>query len=144
MKNTGLRKKLTRSALSGTFAAVIAATALMIPAAPAQAAIFPISGSTSWGPCTWFTSNNLRFTTVASKQVRANLSSTGKLGVQMRSRNENTGVVSATRFYPPLNTWQNLGFYSASGTPFRLQFTCVNERNWWERPSTDFQGSLDY
>lgn len=76
--------------------------------------------------------------------MRAKLTSTGKLGVKMRSRNVNTGTNSATRYYPPLNSWQNLGKYSAKSTPFRLQFTCVDERKWNERPSTNFEGSLDY
>lgn len=85
----------------------------------------------------------MRYTTVANKQVRVKLTSTGKLGVKMRSKNENTGGTSAVRYYPPLDTWQNLGKYSARNTPFRLQFTCVNERSWSDSPSTDFAGSLD-
>jgi hypothetical protein len=62
----------------------------------------------------------------------------------MRSKNENTGGTSAVRYYPPLDTWQNIGHYSAMNTPFRLQFTCVNERSGSDRPSTDFAGSIDY
>jgi hypothetical protein len=113
-----------------------------LSATAANAAIVGISGATAWGPCSWYTSSNVRYTTVAGKQVRVLLSDTGKLGVKMRSKNVNTGLTSIIGYYPPLNTWQNLGHYSAKNTPFRLQFTCVNERSWPESPSTDFAGSL--
>jgi hypothetical protein len=123
--------------------AIAAIVAFGVIAASAAASVVGISGATAWGPCNWYTSNNLRYTSVANKQVRVLLSSTGKLGVQMRTKNENTGLTSQIAYYPPLNTWQNLGRYSAASTPFRLQFTCVNPRG-NDSPSTDFAGSLDY
>ncbi|MFE7457443.1 hypothetical protein [Streptomyces sp. NPDC057554] len=110
----------------------------------AQAAQAPLSGATAWGPCSWYTSNNTRYTSVANKQVRVKLSDTGKLEAKMRTKNVNTGGTSAARYYPPLDKWQNMGKYTKKSTAFRLQFTCVNERKNGERPSTDFSGSLDY
>jgi hypothetical protein len=122
----------------------LAAAAVLSFAAPANAATTPISGSTSWGPCNWYTSNNVRYTTVANKTVRVRLSDTGKLGVKMRTLNVNTGGTSAIRYYPPLDTWQNLGSFSSKNAPFRLQFTCVNPRKSGDSPETDFAGSLDH
>jgi hypothetical protein len=122
---------------------MVAATSFSL-ALPAFAATSPISGSTAWGPCNWYTSANVRYTTVANKTVRAKLTDTGKLGVKMRTLNVNTGGTSAVRYYPPLNTWQNLGSFLAKNSPFRLQFTCVNPRSSiTDRPSTNFSGSLD-
>jgi hypothetical protein len=131
--------RLRRAAAVG-----LAAAAVLSFAAPAHAATTPISGATSWGPCTWYTSNNVRYTTVANKTVRVRLSDTGKLGVKMRTLNVNSGVTSAIRYYPPLDTWQNLGTFSAKNSPFRLQFTCVTPRKSGESPETDFAGSLDH
>ncbi|MBB1246681.1 hypothetical protein GL263_24470 [Streptomyces durbertensis] len=91
----------------------------------------------------WYTSNNIRYTSTANKQVRVKLSDTGKLGVKLRTRNVNTGGVSSARYYPPVDEWQNMGKYKKKNTPFRLQFTCVNERK-KDKPDTDFSGSLDY
>lgn len=84
--------------ITGTLAA---ATLVVAAAAPhAYAATTGISGSTAWGPCTWSVSNNVRYTSVANKQVRVKLSTTGKLRVKMKSRNVNTGADSAVRYYP--------------------------------------------
>ena len=135
------RPKRTSVLVSTVMAGVLVAA----PITGAQAAIAPISGSTSWGPCDWYTSSNVRYTSVAGKTVRANLTSTGKLGVKMRTLNVNTGATSVVAYFPPLNTWQKMGYYSAKSTPFRLQFTCVNPRSSiLDRPSTNFAGSLDY
>lgn len=135
---------IKRSALRGAATAALA-TALLAPLAPAHAAIAPISGSTAWGPCSWTTSSNVRYTTAADKTVRVKLSDTGKLGVKMRTLNVNTGSTSVIQYYPPLNTWKNLGKFSKKSSPFRLQFTCTNERSGiYDRPSTNFAGSLDY
>ena len=137
------RQGLRRSLVAGG-AAVGAALAMLVPAGGASAVAEPISGSTAWGPCSWTTSANVRYTSVASKTVRVKLSDTGKLGVKMRTLNVNTGSTSAIRYYPPLGTYQNLGTFSAKNSPFRLQFTCVNERSSiLDRPSTNFWGTLD-
>lgn len=109
-----------------------------------QAATSGISGSTAWGPCEWYTSANVRYTSTANKTVRIKLTDTGKLGVKMRTLNVNTGSTSAIRYFPPLNTWQKMGTFSKSNSPFRLQFTCTSPRsNILDRPSTTFSGSLD-
>lgn len=123
-----------------------AVVALMAPMTAAEASLYPLSGATSSTNCdSFYTSANVRYTTVAGKTVRVTLSSVGKLGVKMRTKNENTGLVSATRYYPPLNTWQNMGYFSSKNSPFRFQFTCINPKNWWESsPSTDFSGTTDY
>ena len=134
---------MRRSLIAGG-AAIGAALAMLVPAGGANAVAEPISGSTAWGPCSWTTSANVRYTSVASKTVRVKLSDTGKLGVKMRTLNVNTGAVSASRYYPPLDTYQNMGTFSAKNSPFRLQFTCVNERSSiFDRPSTNFWGTLD-
>ena len=125
-------------------AATLALTAGIAPSAWATEST--ISGSTSWqSPCTdhWSVSTNVRYTSVANKQVRAKLSSVGVLGVQMRTRRESDGSNSAIRNYPPLNTYQNLGKYTSINTGFRLVFTCVNPRTSGS-PTTDFAGTLDY
>jgi hypothetical protein len=135
----GLRRRLVAAG-----AAIAAAGAVLVPVGTASAVAEPISGSTAWGPCSWTTSANVRYTSVANKTVRVKLSDTGKLGVKMRTLNVNTGSTSAIRYYPPLGTYQNLGSFSAKSSPFRLQFTCVNERsNILDRPSTNFWGTLD-
>jgi hypothetical protein len=134
-----------RSRKSAAVSVLMAAALVALPVATAQAAIAPISGSTAWGPCDWYTSSNVRYTSVAGKTVRANLTSTGKLGVKMRTLNVNTGATSVVAYFPPLNTWQKMGYFSAKSSPFRLQFTCVNPRSSiFDRPSTNFDGSLDY
>ena len=143
----GGRIRQRTSIVLGVVLAVLAGLGAL-GVAVANGSIVAISGATSWGTgsppeCTWYTSENLRYTTVSNKQVRVRLSDTGKLGVKMRSLNVNTGLTSAIAYYPPLNVWQNLGKYSAKGTPFRLQFTCQNPRNPNDNPSTDFSGSLD-
>ena len=141
--NTIKRRGLRRRVVAGG-AAVGAALAMLVPAGGAFAVAEPISGSTAWGPCSWTTSANVRYTSVASKTVRVKLSDTGKLGVKMRTLNVNTGSTSAIRYYPPLDTYQNMGTFSAKNSPFRLQFTCVNPRSSiLDRPSTNFWGTLD-
>jgi hypothetical protein len=130
---------------SACVSALVAGALVALPMASAQAAIAPISGSTSWGPCDWYTSSNVRYTSVAGKTVRANLTSTGKLGVKMRTLNVNTGATSVVAYFPPLNSWKSMGYFSAKNSPFRLQFTCVTPRSSiLDRPSTNFAGSLDY
>jgi hypothetical protein len=129
-----------------TMTAAAAAIAFTTAIPNAWAVTSPISGSTSWlSPCTdhWSVSSNVRYTSVANKQVRAKLSTTGPLGVQMRTRRESDGANSTIRNYPPLDSYQNLGKYSAVNTGFRLVFTCVNPRTSGS-PSTDFAGTLDY
>lgn len=136
---TRMRHKMIAAA-----ATLATAAAVVIPAGSASAATEGISGSTAWGPCSWTTSANVRYTSVANKTVRVQLGDTGKLGVKMRTLNVNTGGVSATRYYPPLNKWQSMATFSKKNSPFRLQFTCVNERaHILDRPSTNFWGSLD-
>lgn len=126
-------------------AAAISASFLVPAFGPVSAAEYPISGSTASSSCTWYTSANVRYTTVSAKTVRAKLSSVGKLGVKMRTKNENTGSTSAIGYYPPLDTYQNMGYYATKNSPFRFQFTCVNSKNWWEpSPDTSFYGTADY
>lgn len=129
-----------------TTIAAAAAVAFVTVIPNAWAATSPISGSTSWNdPCTsnWSVSTNVRYTSVANKQVRAKLSTAGQLGVQMRTRRESDGANSTIRYYPTLDVYQNLGKYSAANTGFRLVFTCVNPRGSGS-PSTNFAGTLDY
>lgn len=127
-------------------AATALTVALLAPnVGPASAAENPISGSTASSSCTWFTSANVRYTSVAAKTVRVKLSSVGKLGVKMRTKNENTGSTSVIGYYPPLDTYQNMGYFATKSSPFRFQFTCVNSKNWWESsPDTSFYGTADY
>lgn len=138
--------RMTMRTLLRTTALSFAATAVVVGGhvAPAHAAQAPITGSTAWSDCgDWFTSNNVRYTSVANKRVRVKLSSTGKLGVKMRTKSVNTGDTSATRYYPPLDKWQDMGKFAKKNAPFRLQFSCQNARKWNERPNTEFEGTLD-
>ncbi|MHC5903947.1 hypothetical protein ACVNF4_08570 [Streptomyces sp. S6] len=135
---------LARTRPAAAVTAALAGALLLGSVPAAYAATAPISGATAWGPCSWCTSNNVRYTSAANKQVRVNLSEAGKLGVKMRTKNVNSGDTSSARYYPPLDGWQNMGKYGAKSTQFRLQFTCVNERKGSDRPDTDFSGSLDY
>lgn len=136
------RGRTVRRAAAGGLALI----ATLSPMAASQAAQTEgISGSTAWGPCDWYTSENVRYTTQADHYVKVKLTSTGKLGVKMRTLNVNTGSTSAVRYYPPLDQWQNLGYFRNADRPFRLQFTCTNPRDgWWDRPSTTFSGSINY
>ncbi|MDK1474679.1 hypothetical protein QNO07_14825 [Streptomyces sp. 549] len=138
------KRIVAKTKLAAAATAALTGAVLLGPLPSAHAATAPVSGSTAWGPCSWYTSNNVRYTSTANKQVRVKLSDTGKLGVKMRTKNENTGGTSSARYYPPLDKWQNMGKYSKKNTAFRVQFTCVNERKGSERPTTDFSGSLDY
>lgn len=105
-----------------------------------------ISGSTSWGPCEWYTSENTRYTTGHVWRVAALIKDTGKLGVKMRTQQVYTGETSPTRYFPK-DTWEKFTHYK-KGAGFRLQFTCSKPRDcgFWtcDRPSTDFQGTLRY
>lgn len=125
-------------------AGVLAIAASVATAPAAWATTSPISGATTWlKPCTsyWSYSSNIRYMT-ASKFVSVKLSSVGPLGVQMFSQSAGTGASGSPRFYPPLNTWQDLSWH-ANNTGFRLVFTCVNPRTSGS-PSTNFSGSVDY
>lgn len=135
---------LKKHRIAMTAAAAAIAFVTVVPSAWATTST--INGSTSWEkPCTdhWSVSTNLRYTSVANKQVRAKLSSVGSLGVQMYTRRESDGAASAVRQYPPLDSYQNLGKYTSVNTAFRLVFTCVNPKTSGS-PTTDFSGTLDY
>jgi hypothetical protein len=125
---------------------LLASSLVAFPGAtPAHAKEHPVSGSTSANSCTWFTSNNVRFTTVASKTVRVKMSDVGPLGVKMRTKNENTGNTSVSAFYPPLGEYRDLGSFAKKDSPFRFQFTCVTTRDPKRKtPDTQFWGTADY
>lgn len=137
-----------RSRLKRAAALVIVCAAFLTPMAPAQAhngAINEgISGATAWGPCDWYKSNNVRYTNGHDFRVKAKLYSTGKLGVKMASIKVNSGKWSPHRYFPPLNQWKSLSYFKYKNQPFRLAFTCQDERDGWERPTTDFSGTLHY
>lgn len=94
-----------------TMTAAAAAIAFTTAIPNAWAVTSPISGSTSWlSPCTdhWSVSSNVRYTSVANKQVRAKLSTTGPLGVQMRTAAKvmaRTPRSATTRPWTATRTW---------------------------------------
>lgn len=140
--SVGMAKKLRAFAI-----ALAAAIGITLGAtAPAMATDTAISGSTSWGPCNWYTSNNVRYASGTVNYVQAKIADTGKLGVKMRIKNEYTGGVSSTQYFP---SGSFLVFGAASNfKAFRMQFTCRDERDCGvftcDRPDTDFYGTLRY
>ena len=136
-----LKKMSSRAVLAVGITLALALPAL---AAPASAATTAISGATGWGPCTWFTSSNVRSTSAANVNVAAQIDDAGKLGVKMRTKAESSGAIGTTQYFPAGSSYLTFAKYAAKGTKFRLQFTCRNERKGSERPDTDFAGSLRY
>ncbi len=128
-------------------AAVSLLTALPIQEAQAHDGHwYPIEGSTTWdSPCSWATSENTRYVTAPGSSIWLNLTSVGKLGVKFRVKYVNTGKNSVTKYFPPIATDQKIGEYQKTNEPFRTQFSCIKPRkNIWDRPSTDFEGSIHY
>ncbi|MEQ1700383.1 MAG: hypothetical protein ABMA25_09745 [Ilumatobacteraceae bacterium] len=133
-------KKSIRSALM--LGALTLAPVAASGQADAAAQDVPISGTVDCHRTSFLTSGNLRYLSSGSTTVKAKLSDAGTGGVALRVKWENTGAVSSTKYYPPLDTLQTLGSNSGGqGSAFRFQFKCQNNPS---NSSSVWNGTANY
>jgi hypothetical protein len=139
MKQQNTIKKLARAAGLG----IVTISSLIASTTTAHADTEGIRGATTWiAPCRFFTSQNRR--TATGDTISVQLTSVETLGVKFRVRFPKTGAVSDEAYFSDGSDEYKVLTNVAGGKKFRNQFSCINGRDQFDRPLTDFEGSQQY